>query len=106
MMILTGNALAYCLQALEEAMNYQIGWEGIKEENIQKIFNLIGWEEDGTNKTNVVNCALRIAVLLANNSRYGYTVLHPAIVKYGYYPFFPILFFFFSILFFHQFWEN
>jgi hypothetical protein len=83
MMSLTGNALAYCLQALEAAMSYEIGWEGILDEHIQKLFSFIGWDEDGTNKTNVVNCALRIGVLLAASSKYGYTTINRVILENG-----------------------
>ena len=81
MMDITGNALAYCLQAIEQAMDYKIGWDGIEEKHIQKIFSLICWDDSGTNKTNVVTCAIRIGVLLAEGPKHGYTTIHSALTK-------------------------
>jgi hypothetical protein len=37
MMELTGSALAYCLSALETAMNFNIGWEALKPEHIEMV---------------------------------------------------------------------
>lgn len=83
MMDISGNALAYCLSAIEEAMNYKIGWDGIEEKHIQKIFSLIKWDESGVNKTNVVTCAIRIGILLAESTKCGYDRIHAAITKNG-----------------------
>mmetsp|Transcript_11110 Transcript_11110/g.45297 ORF Transcript_11110/g.45297 Transcript_11110/m.45297 type:complete len:730 (+) Transcript_11110:214-2403(+) len=82
---LTGNALAYGFQALEKAMSYGTGWGDLTDEQIQAIVNRIeSWDEVGVvNKTNVVNCALRIAMLLADAPRHGYSTIHKAIVANG-----------------------
>ena len=83
MMDTSGNALAYCLQALEEAMNYMVGWTGIEERHIRKVFSFVGWSENGANKTNVVSCAIRIGVLVAASPAYGFQTIHNALTKNG-----------------------
>lgn len=82
---LTGNALAYGFQALEKAMSYGTGWGDLTDKQIQAIVGRIeSWDEVGiVNKTNVVNCALRIAMLLADAPRHGYSTIHKAIVANG-----------------------
>ena len=86
---LQGNALAYCLQALEKVLTYQIGWESLTDENILLLARLIDGAAEqnsagtGPMKTNVTNCALRIAVLLASNPSQGYNTINKAFQNNG-----------------------
>jgi len=81
MMGLTGNSLAYCLQALEGAMQHMYGWTGLEERHIRKLFDFVRWSETGANKTNVVSHAIAIGVLVASNPEYGFQVIHSALLK-------------------------
>jgi hypothetical protein len=86
LVFLQGNALAYCLQALEQVLTYQVGWESLSEENILFIVKIVDNVTEQTSspmKTNVTMYALRIITLVASQPSHGFTKINKAFQSNG-----------------------
>jgi len=64
---LSGNALAYCLAALDKAVSYDIGWEAISDEVVERLLGLIRIEQNGARRTNVCVCVCVAMLDLLNH---------------------------------------
>jgi predicted PP-loop superfamily ATPase len=52
-MEVSGNALAYTLQALDKAIAYQVGWEALDDQVLTRLLGVIRVEQNGARRTNV-----------------------------------------------------
>lgn len=72
----SGNALAYALSAIQEAMSYGHGWEDLPQKFIDDVVSF----EDSSN-LNVCRSALEILLHLCINPTYGFKCLEDTFIR-------------------------